>query len=109
MAVYIAIVNSIVHIVMYTYYFFSSFENKKILNVTKRVKPAITFLQLAQFAVIIAHCVIAILPDCNASWFFHLQLVNFIVLVFLFGNFFIQSYCKTENRDEKGNYQMTQT
>ena len=101
MAVYIAIVNSYVHICMYTYYFFSSFKNDGIQRVVKFVKPIITIIQLIQFGVIIIHCVTAVLPDCKAGYFFHLQIINFIVLSFLFGNFFIQSYLKnSEDKDE---------
>lgn len=109
MAVYIAIINSYVHISMYTYYFFSSFTHEKIQKFIKRVKPIITIIQLIQFVIIIGHCVVAVLPKCNAGYFFHLQIINFIVLTFLFGNFFIQSYLKNDDEQVKGKYQMAQT
>lgn len=110
MAVYIAIINSIVHIIMYSYYFFSSFKTKKIQMITTRVKPIITIIQLIQFVLVIGHCVVLVLPDCDAGWFFQLQIINFIVLTFLFGHFFVQSYLRGDRtQNDKHNYQMTQT
>lgn len=108
MACYIAIINSFVHIIMYSYYFTSSFSDVKLQSIIKRIKPLITIIQLVQFGIIIGHCIVAILPDCNCSYFFHLQIVNFVVLTVLFGNFFVQSYLKKE-KTEKNNYQLTQT
>ncbi|CRK96723.1 CLUMA_CG010029, isoform A [Clunio marinus] len=96
MAVYIAQLNSAVHIIMYTYYFISSFKDKRIQNVISRVKPLITIIQLLQFVIIIAHCTIAILPDCGASYFFHLQILNFVILFILFGKFFVDTYSRSE-------------
>lgn len=108
MAVYIAIINSSVHIVMYTYYFFSSFHQENIQRVARLFKPFITIIQLVQFVIIIAHCIVAVLPACNSSYFFHLQIVNFVVLAILFGNFFVQSYVRVK-KNVKEEYQMTQT
>jgi len=108
MAIYIAIINSCVHMVMYSYYFFSSFQNKKLLEVMQRIKPFITVLQLVQFIIVIVHLTIAILPSCGASYFFHLQLINFIVLTFLFGQFFVQTYIK-KRKVPKSNYTVATT
>lgn len=108
MAIYIAIINSCVHMVMYSYYFFSSFQNKKLLEIMKHIKPFITVMQLVQFIIIIAHLIVAILPSCGMSYFFHLQLINFIVLTVLFGQFFMQTYIKKEQAP-KSNYTVAQT
>lgn len=97
MAVYIAAINSTVHIAMYTYYYLSSFKNGSVQRVLKLVKPCITLIQLVQFVLIIVICMIAALPSCNASLFFNVQIFNFIVLFYLFGKFFIKTYIK---RDE---------
>lgn len=97
MAVYIAIVNSFVHIVMYSYYFMSSIKDPSVRKVASKVKPFITILQLAQFGVIITHCTVAILPDCDSSYFFHIQIVNFVVLTYLFGRFFVDSFVLKKN------------
>lgn len=92
MAVYIGVINSFVHIIMYTYYFMSSYQNKIIQKIIKQVKPFITILQLIQFLIIIAHCIVATLPSCQASYFFEVQILNFIVLFILFSKFFIENY-----------------
>lgn len=94
MAVYIALINSSVHVFMYLYYFSSSFKSEKVQSVIKHVKPFITIIQLLQFIVIIVHCTIAVLPDCQASYFFGVQIFNFVVLFYLFGKFFVQTYLK---------------
>jgi GNS1/SUR4 family len=98
MAIYIAILNSSVHIVMYSYYLLSSYKSQSVQAFVKLVKPLITLLQLIQFLFIIAECVIAILPTCNANFFFHVQIANFVILFALFGKFFIKTYCKGERK-----------
>lgn len=94
MAVYIGLINSFVHIIMYSYYYLSSYKNENIQKVCKVVKPFITIIQLVQFVIIIAHCIVAVLPTCNASYFFHIQISNFVILFVLFGKFFIENYLK---------------
>lgn len=101
MAVYIAAINSSVHIVMYSYYFCSSFKNVNVQSVIKHVKPLITTIQLVQFVIIIAHCTVAALPNCNAGYFFITQIINFVVLFVLFGKFFLQSYLKCGKNENK--------
>lgn len=105
MAVYIAIVNSFVHIVMYSYYFMSSIKDPAVRKVANKVKPFITILQLLQFGVIITHCTVAVLPDCDSSYFFHIQIVNFVVLTYLFGRFFVESFVVSKN-DRKVDYRV---
>lgn len=95
MAIYNASINSFVHIVMYTYYFLSSF--KSIKNAVNIAKPVITIVQLVQFVMILGHCVIAILPGCGYSIFFHLQIANLCMLIILFGHFFIKNYLSKKN------------
>lgn len=103
MAVYIAAINSSVHIVMYLYYFSSSYKSAIVQSVVKLVKPLITVIQLVQFVIIIAHCTVAALPSCNAGYFFVTQIVNFVVLFVLFGKFFIQTYLKC-GKNDNGKY-----
>lgn len=98
MAAYIAMINSAVHVVMYTYYCLSSFRTEKLQKIIKLIKPLITIMQLAQFVVIIVHCTVAIWPTCNASFFFDVQIFNFVLLMILFGKFFVQSYLTNDKK-----------
>lgn len=93
MALYNASINSFVHVIMYSYYFLSSYKRpRKFLSF---VKPIITVIQLVQFILIMGHCIIAVLPGCFASGiFFHLQIVNLFMLTILFSHFFIVNYLK---------------
>lgn len=97
MAIYNASINSFVHVVMYTYYFLSSFKSIKGFIIA--IKPVITIVQLVQFVLILGHCIIAILPDCNSGIFFHLQIANLCMLIILFGHFFITNYLKKKPQE----------
>jgi hypothetical protein len=91
-----AIINSMVHILMYTYYFASSFKTMN-FN-TRKVKPLITIIQLIQLVIIVGHTLVAVLPSCNASNLFYLQFVNILILIMFFSNFYIQNYIKNKRQ-----------
>jgi len=79
-----ALLNSGIHVLMYSHYFLSSFESLK-----ARVwwRPYLTSLQLAQFAVCFAQPLIALYkgPDCGfASWLKILMLVYQTSMMVLF-------------------------
>lgn len=87
-----AVINSIVHIIMYAYYFATSFQAMNFI--TRKVKPIITIIQLVQLMMIVSHTIVAVLPSCNSSNLFYLQVVNIFILIGLFSNFYVQSYLK---------------
>lgn len=89
------LINSCVHIIMYSYYFLSSFKN--LTRITKFVKPILTAIQIVQLVIILAHTVVAIMPGCNGSKLFYVQFVNIAFLIFLFCKFYKKSYVKKEN------------
>jgi GNS1/SUR4 family len=101
MAAYIAEISSITNVFMYTFYFVASFPKPIILKITNKLKPLLSLLQFAQLIIIIAHCIIAIMPSCNSGYFFHLQLVHFLASGFLFGKFFITSVHMKDVKAEK--------
>lgn len=92
MGLVIVFVNTIIHSIMYSYYFFSSF--KKVSRFTNILKPLLTMLQIVQLLIIVIHCVIALLPSCNGSKLFILMLVHVFILIIMFSRFFIKSYLK---------------
>ncbi|CAO1431020.1 unnamed protein product [Diamesa serratosioi] len=90
MEIYIAILNSMIHIIMYSYYLLAIFKVwPKYLNM---FKPIITSMQLIQFLLILGQCVAAMLPSCPNSKIFHVMFVNIVILFTMFSNFFKQNY-----------------
>ena len=87
----LGILNSFVHVVMYSYYFLTSYKPglKNILW----FKRHITELQMIQFAILFLHLTIPFLTECQFSrtiaGFFMGQ--N-IFMLFLFGDFYFRTY-----------------
>lgn len=86
------IINSIVHILMYTYYFLAMFGppvQRKILW----FKKSITSIQLIQFVILIVNGVIACNPSCGSpKWFLAFYLPNIVFLLVMFIKFYIKNY-----------------
>lgn len=98
MDLYIGGINSLVHIIMYTYYFLSSFDHlRKLTNV---VKPFLTKIQIIQLTIILGHCITAVQPSCKTVHFVHyLQIMNMVFLLTMFGNFYVQSFMKKKKQN----------
>jgi hypothetical protein len=88
--VFIGTLNSIVHIVMYSYYLLSSFRSCRLI--ASYVKPCITVIQITQLVAILAHCIVAIMPGCSVTWLYVLQVLNISFLIIMFLNFYMKSY-----------------
>lgn len=87
-----AVINTYVHIFMYSYYFLSSF--KQLAKYTNAVKPILTAVQIAQLVVLLGQCIVGVLPGCNGTRIYYLHFVNVSVLIFLFTKFYLKSYVK---------------
>ncbi|KAI6651489.1 hypothetical protein LOD99_5097 [Oopsacas minuta] len=87
-----AILNSIVHIVMYTYYGLSSFKGLRPFLWWKRY---LTELQLAQFGSGVVLGAYTIGTNCNFPMWMQFTFVTYaITFLILFGNFYYQTYIK---------------
>ncbi|CAO1420817.1 unnamed protein product [Diamesa tonsa] len=97
MEVFIMTLNSIIHIMMYSYYLLATF--KVFAKYLTAFKPFLTSLQLIQFVLILGHCITAILPNCQASNLFYVMFVNIVILFVMFSNFFRKNYTKAKKVD----------
>lgn len=101
MAAYPVVINSIVHMIMYTYYFISSFGDKA-PKILQKVKPFITIMQMVQFVILIAHASVGYLPSCKLQSMrpVHLGIFNLTIYLILFYNFYRKNY-KTQQKQKK--------
>ncbi|KAK5647178.1 hypothetical protein RI129_002070 [Pyrocoelia pectoralis] len=90
-------INSLVHIFMYTYYFLSSL-GPKMQKKLEWVKPKLTIIQLVQLVIIILQTMQLFLPGCgihNAVGYIFVP--NVVINVIFFVKFYTKSYLKKEN------------
>ncbi|KAK4885928.1 hypothetical protein RN001_002199 [Aquatica leii] len=94
MITFTVLINSFIHILMYSYYFLSSFGpemQKKISG----IKSKLTMLQMIQLALILIHSTQVLLPGCEVpNAVAYIYLPNVAINIFLFLKFYIKSYLK---------------
>jgi len=90
MELYIGILNSCVHICMYSYYFLSSF--KQLNQHLQVIKPLITSLQIVQLFILMIHCLIGAWPSCGATNLLWLPFASISFLIYQFVMFYIKTY-----------------
>ncbi|XP_076278217.1 very long chain fatty acid elongase 4-like [Lasioglossum baleicum] len=99
MAAFPVLVNCIVHVIMYTYYYFSSFGDKT-PKILKKLKPFITIMQMVQFVILVIHCLVPHLPSCHVPTTpANVNIANMIILFALFYNFYQKTY-KAEKKQK---------
>jgi elongation of very long chain fatty acids protein 7 len=94
--VVIGLLNSFVHVVMYTYYLIAALGPR--FQKYLWWKKYMTWIQLTQFCVMLAYLISIIAMDCKlpkALTFFFVA--NVVVFLYLFGNFYRQAYNKPKN------------
>ncbi|CAO1390131.1 unnamed protein product [Diamesa serratosioi] len=98
MELFIFVLNSIIHIIMYSYYLLTVF--KVLEKYLKKFKPIMTSMQLIQFLLILGQCIAAMMPSCKQSKLFYVMFVNIVILTTMFGNFYRENYTKKKSRVE---------
>lgn len=92
-------INSLVHVIMYSYYFLSSLgpEVQKYLW----WKKYLTRIQIFQFFVMLAHTLIPVFAECGYPRVLLMLIIPQVILILgLFVNFYIQSYSKKTYRKD---------
>ncbi|XP_034186603.2 very long chain fatty acid elongase 1-like [Osmia lignaria lignaria] len=94
------LVNSTVHVIMYSYYLLSSF-GEKLQRILNPIKPLITITQMVQFIVLIAYAIQVFMPHCNAiKTPSVIAIVNLLINFVLFYNFYQNTYVKPAKKVE---------
>lgn len=94
MDIYCVVINNDVHILMYIYYFLSSF--KDLQTWLLKLKPVITTIQIIQLALIFGQCVAE--EICGTCHLFRMGMFQISVLLMFFGNFYYKNYMKNKAR-----------
>lgn len=94
MATFPIMINSMIHILMYTYYLLSSFGPKWQKRLMKW-KPKLTMLQMIQFCILIAQSLLVLNPNCKVQKQILLFYLPNVLLIFrMFYNFYRKNYIK---------------
>ncbi|XP_023015132.1 very long chain fatty acid elongase AAEL008004 [Leptinotarsa decemlineata] len=97
MASFPVMVNSFIHVLMYTYYYLSSLGpewQKKLAP----WKPRLTIAQMLQFTLLIFHALTALPSSCKIpKQFLLIYLPNVVIIYKMFYDFYMKSYKKTDN------------
>lgn len=86
---FVIAVNSAVHVVMYAYFIFSSYEATR--KTAEKFKQHMTMFQIIQLLVLLGHS-IRMIAACNAPIYYLLLAPAVAALVALFINFYVRTY-----------------
>ncbi|KAJ9598715.1 hypothetical protein L9F63_010601, partial [Diploptera punctata] len=93
----LGVINSFVHIIMYSYYFLAGLGPE--IQQYLWWKKYITTLQMIQFIIVFFHSAQLLVYECNYPKFIVLLLgTNALYFLYLFGNFYRKTYFKKKNR-----------
>ncbi|XP_046860862.1 elongation of very long chain fatty acids protein 4-like [Xenia sp. Carnegie-2017] len=95
-----AMINSCVHVVMYSYYGLSVFPSLRGYLWWKRY---LTQFQLVQFLCLFLQAVLALREDCGfPRWMAYALITYMMSMILLFGNFYLKTYLKTRLKLSNG-------
>ncbi|RZF36661.1 hypothetical protein LSTR_LSTR012747 [Laodelphax striatellus] len=95
MTTFCVLVNSIIHVAMYTYYLLAALGNQTIQNAISKWKKYLTTAQMVQFVIVVAHQMQALSPKCQVPKGLLLLFIPNVLLVFaLFYDFYRKAYKK---------------
>lgn len=93
------LVNCSVHVIMYTYYFLSTF-GPKFRRVLATYKPILTIVQMAQLIILLIQNVQSLLPSCPVTKLpGTISATNLIINLILFYNFYQKRYTKSASKE----------
>lgn len=96
----LGVINSFVHIIMYTYYMLAAFGPQ--MQPYLWWKKYLTSLQLLQFVIVGIHNGLVLFNGCNFPKFpVVLLVINAGVFIYLFGSFYVATYMKSRNVEKK--------
>ncbi|XP_017772349.1 PREDICTED: elongation of very long chain fatty acids protein 4-like [Nicrophorus vespilloides] len=89
------IINSFIHVLMYTYYFLSALGPQWRQRIN-HLKPKLTMLQMVQFCILLIYSAQVFYGDCDVSFGIAITFIIDVMVIFAFFiNFYIKSYmCK---------------
>lgn len=94
--VFSGVVNSFVHVIMYFYYWLTTFKPE--LKKSIWWKKYITQVQMAQFAILIFHFGVPVFTSCSYPKGLNAGIaVQNIFMLLLFGDFYYKAYVKKKN------------
>ncbi|XP_022816467.1 elongation of very long chain fatty acids protein AAEL008004-like [Spodoptera litura] len=101
-ATLLGLINSFVHVVMYTYYLIAGLGPKYQKYIWW--KKHLTTMQLVQFATIFLHNLSALYENCGyPRWISTILCVHSLQFLYMFGNFYYVSYVKENKSNSNGN------
>ncbi|XP_058833223.1 elongation of very long chain fatty acids protein 7-like [Topomyia yanbarensis] len=96
------VINSVVHIIMYSYYFMSASETKIFKFLASKVKKYITSIQLIQFGLLTMNNFFGLQPGCNTCKpFLAMYIPNIFILIYLFSSFYKKTYDTKRTAERK--------
>lgn len=93
------VINSSVHVIMYSYYLMATIKNPVVEYITRSIKSIITIVQMVQFTILLLYNMMIFAPGCRHMW--PLAIVsetNLIINFALFYNFYKTTYKKPKIR-----------